>query len=627
MSEKILPTIFPFNLEVPEINYPERIEEELNDYTEKIKKDETLSPFEKEEILLAVDIARIGHYNQKRKKLDEGEEMPYIYHNLKMAQRALKNELNDPLLHILIWLHDVPEDAPRNFKDNYGIESDSNSWINYIINRYKSLEDELKKDGERGYDEDFLSVLEKSLKGLTKGDINNLSEEEREELRTTPLYELTEAYITRGGIKGKKGREEKLLPEQEDKIIETVYALENLFDYALISWKHWRVFLVKALDVWNNFEDPEYIREDKVLRGVIASNLAHILGWYSLEHEINIRLLRLINVLTLSIPGERERQTIPPQIEDIESMYNTMALQIRKWWRDNNIQELTQIDLSKAQAYVSLFADKTTARKVYLISITPDNESTETTYPKLKFIYTVADKDEIQTIQAILSPSGIIPRSKKWLRYFGEENDTFLYLWVINLIKPESEMLWLMNDRSRNRKHQNFFLHLRQAPTYIQVMQRDISSDISINDIPEAGILNSDLREINDLWKYHLRGIIMFLYSPSNLSLHNRYACFLHEGKLYFINSEIDIEEIKNLKTEKENSFLEELKVLVNCFEDYKGKKPRPKGGRKTLRYVLRTYRKGFSQRINFPARFFSLEKIIEYFSQKDEVKRDSKKI
>src|SRR3989344_1135128 len=105
-------------------------------------------------------------------------------------------------------------------------------------------------------------------------------------LYDTPIYKIIRAFVERGGILKAKG-ESRILRIEEERAVENVaFNLGINFEKALVSPDHWRIFLIKPLDIWHNFQSIEFVGREKLLRGRIAAGLTDWMGWHTLRSEL-----------------------------------------------------------------------------------------------------------------------------------------------------------------------------------------------------------------------------------------------------------------------------------------------------------------------------------------------------
>lgn len=96
------------------------------------------------------------------------------------------------------------------------------------------------------------------------------------------------AVAEKGGIKSKNHTQMEVRAinsKDEESLLKTLYNLELSFKSALKSPDHLRIILVKLLDIWSNFNSPDYISQVKKLRVFVAKSLAYYFGWDALGNE------------------------------------------------------------------------------------------------------------------------------------------------------------------------------------------------------------------------------------------------------------------------------------------------------------------------------------------------------
>ncbi len=520
--------------------YPQEFTTRLEDYKARIIRNDNLSDIEKGWILRAIRIAEYGHDTQVRKREVNGEKYPYVFHNLEMSERALDDGIDDPLLHVLIWLHDVPEDAPK-----YHQGTSSLDWIKYIDGAYKEELDSYtwSPRGRGGENITQAVALGEMLQAITSADIDVLEETRQQGLRRLALYEAIKAYVSRGGlgISKKEENEGKISSKSEKRILETVFNLKRIFNIGLSSPTYYRLFLVKMLDVWHNFKDPDLIREDKALRGIIAANLAHLFGWYSLESEIVEEVLLKVDIHTPNAAAREKDNS--EMMGELREQFDEQKGKIIKWWREKRerhgfpfslSEEIGNIDETGRIAHLMLttFLDKidsTLNKTLFLMRSQKDGD-----YPVPRFIEAVDhidDELERKILQLIGGRRG------------RDLSSDLIFSWLPNkLAGNRLEKVIYVNGNN----HSGFVLHFRsrEAPLLLSLFRSaDVGSftqiaqlDELFNKIPESGIFDgSSLKKgmLDNDWKYHVGGLLTFLFEPNDLIQHQRRVVpLLYNGQL-----------------------------------------------------------------------------------------------
>ncbi len=502
-----------------ENEYGEWFRKRLEVYRNKISENDKIYPEDKEWIFKAIEIAEYGHVNQFRKKAVNGEHPPYILHNLEMVERALQSGVDDPLLHVLIWLHDVPEDAPKSHKN-----TTPNDWIEYITDIYREDWDfdVFSPRGRGGESINQADALKTMLQAITSTEVDETSEEGLQDLA---VYKAIKKYVFSNSSKPSD--------KEEKDILETVFNLGRIFETGLSSPVYLRLFLVKVLDVWQNFKDPDLIRKDKALRGMIAANLAHLFGWYGLESEIIQKVSLKIDIHT---PDALSRTKDSSQaIKRLQGQFGEQIDEIIDWNKKNHW--FFQFTLSKeecdlvsteiddgcqqvAQVSLSTFLDK--AGSYYNSNLFSQGSRKDEDYPVPQFIMVADLTGEDRS------------RIDKLISYKSKSVDLTSFLAFSSLVnrfvEANKQVERVVYVKGNGRTHRGFVLRLRhyEYPTLVSLFR---SADMEkfkrveqleelFKSIPEAGIFDGgDLKQkmSKEDWLHHTRGILAFSYVPNSL--------------------------------------------------------------------------------------------------------------
>lgn len=180
-----------------------------------------------------------------------------------MAERAIKEPL-DYITTIATLLHDVSEDV---ILDKFKNKKD---WLDYIEKYFQQT--------QKG------KLIREIIEGVTQVKLpkNKLL---RKEIKESPLGKFFFAVAEKGGIKSKNHTQMEVRAinsKDEESLLKTLYNLELSLKSALKSPDHLRIILVKLLDIWSNFNSPDYISQVKKLRVFVAKSLAYYFGWDAL---------------------------------------------------------------------------------------------------------------------------------------------------------------------------------------------------------------------------------------------------------------------------------------------------------------------------------------------------------
>lgn len=475
---------------------------------------------DKEYILRALMIATVGHqYNlDSKNRLRKADNSPYIFHPLEIAERFVSGGF-DWITVASSLLHDVPEDVNL----GPGLKG-REKWLEIIRQEFA--------DTRKG------DLIAEIVDGVTE---KKVPEEQREKMRETSIYRMIRTFIVRGGVKGSKLRSRYDSYPDREAIDEVVFNLLSTFDAALKSPEHARIFLLKLVDIWHNFQTAEYIKTVKILRGKIAAGLAEWMGWYQMRSDLIEVLAEVADTTRPFAPSADIGQKYKPRDKD---------KRISDYLRDSKVV-IPEILQGRGVSPQSLNFQITWS----IIDSSGDSKrwhGTTLPYPEL-IVGMGRDSLDIFNSATQQSPDG---RRKNYFSLLDNSQVSGKKSWVrLNRIH-ERFSTFLATRLGRQRI--NYTLNIgsypgilvrfeSNEPKVIDFFHRE--KQINWQDIPEAGILNNLLRDRPEEWKTHLGAFISFLYDP-NLSLILKdieVAGLIYKGKLIFLDSRTVFKDLYNL--------------------------------------------------------------------------------
>lgn len=477
---------------------------------------------ERNQIDKALQIATVAHqYNWKegkrfRKKIDPetGERIPYIFHSLEVAEK-LVDEGFDWLTVSAALLHDVPEDVYL----GEGFDS-AEAWLNF-------LEKEFENTGQG-------QLLTEILRGLTKRALLEDGETRREEEKQTPMYKMIKGFIERGGIKGRRKKAIKPLTEEEEgAIVGVVRDLEHTFNSALQSPEHWRIFVIKIADIWNNLQD-KWVKPEKILRGRIAASLAEWMGWYEARSEI----IEMMAEIT---------DTTSPYAPDLAGKYTPFS----------NDKDLTSVREASEKIWPwrekFSFPFSESARPMVGWPVIHSDHGFPgwkgTTLPVPEVVVTV-ERDLLERFdsQAVFGDGRRAIFTGKVISTATQKGDSWARAKYLHLLTPTIVNMFGRLRRDYSLKIGNapaFILRLQSdEPCLIDLFKRDRGGPIDVGKVPEAGLFNNHLQR-TDFWDFHLASLIGFCYEPSAaVTLGRRVFAIFHQGKIYFFDGDLTFRQV-----------------------------------------------------------------------------------
>ncbi len=546
--------------------FPPSIDKRLHEYTQKILSDAMLSDQEKYAIFSAMYFSIYAHKSQTRKKKINGEHPPYIEHPLSMAERAWEEGLNDPLLHMIIWLHDAAEDAPKTYSGTTPEE-----WLKKVFTFLNGIP--LIRDWLNGYTEishitsysyTRREVLRDALLVLTK-QLQNI-----EEYPHFALKKITKAYVQRGGVHKPKDKGDPKLPSEiESKIRDTYSLLRGIIKMSSKSPDHLRILVVKVLDIWHNLEDPDLVSEIKRLRSIVGINIAYLLGWYSITREITTKSISIINLRHPLAPKIPELQAQESREEFLRE-FNNMANEAINYLGLKLPYSEREFPFINVDVVCRPFWDNISDLPALWFSKDINGENVYIPKPELvvgiRYPFNLT-QEKILKIAAELRVSTN--------QGYAEQN-MLLYPWLLREMFL-SRHIRLTNvppigtiiSQGISKHHKGFVLTLRDS-TQIPIMPIDLFKKSTISDpVWIAGefltapnitlFLNPFLgNNQEELTNMHATFFTDFLYHPNgSIMLGERRVVVLYQGKVFFLDAG--------------NILLKELIQALNPFgrEDY----------------------------------------------------------
>lgn len=515
-------------------------------------------PFDKDIIFRSLIFGTVAHqYNEVtkkrfRKEIRNGEPIPYIEHPIAMAERMVDTGI-DGLTVAAALLHDVPEDVKM------GDLQDSSEWLDAIQDVFNhSFPQELvgyAKDRHVG------DVLRELIDGATEKKIPDGMN--REDIRKISLHKMITRFVR--DSKPMEGSEQPKLSEEELNTVDDVaFNLHMLFEKALTSPDHWRIFLLKSTDIWQNFQTIDKVKLIKVMRGRIAAGLCDWIGWDSMRSDIIEKLAEVTDTNTPFTPEDATPSFPTAADRDLREVTDGVLRVLTGLGSDGRFSSVfsdvadlvANSDGRVTSQHASQFYEATSLdfasdigwpipqvgddfnrpwRKTTLplpvvkIKVPTDdakrfqNECTqhETVRVRVpadtqKGINTVEFRRYYQRQEDVIR--GVLQHPKPW---YGVHLDK---KYLFNLIVEKSEA-WSILDAFRVK-----------------------TPDIDPLSIPEAGIFSSQLAPIEydekrvDAWGNHIDQLISFLYDPNLPFRRGRSPVVLgYNGTITFMDAELSL--------------------------------------------------------------------------------------
>jgi len=491
-------------------------------------------------VIRALIIAAVSHQFNRRedKRIRKADNSPYINHPLEMAVRLAKEGF-DWLTVSTALLHDVPEDSDL----GKGLCT-KKDWIEALRNVFNAAGEKTKIKVGINLDRNAGDLLVELLDGvneekLSGRDIRELWSEEFMNYEDKSLFKMIEGFMEKGGVKSKRGRKmqvQEISMSDRNQLISVIYNLERLFDFALKSPDHWRIFLIKIADVWHNFQSPEYIQPVKILRGKIAAGLAEWMGWYGMRSEIIEMLSKVTDTTTVYAP---QIDGIKPQAKEwnliaLESEYEVILHNLRN--KDKNLKPISAIvgwplvnsgdygvDIERRWAGGSLLENS--------------SQEDESSLPVPEAVFIMPDDKFI----------------KKYEDYTGfriryPDSGTLKGYSTTLFTRRKTTVSALSGHFERKRLEYTVKVGNGQAvlcrfedggkPYLIDIFK---GKNVKPEDVPEAGLFNEVLRKNSREWAYHLEKLTAFLYDFNLPFAHGKEAestrAVSYKGNLLFLDA------------------------------------------------------------------------------------------
>lgn len=479
----------------------------------------------------------------------DGHEKPYIFHPLEIARRLVIDGF-DWITVAASLLHDVPEDVDlgegkKSKEDWFKIIRDE---FNYA-GRMNGLKAGINKDWEAG------DLLVELIDGVTERkfsaeDFTETGEFDR--IQKTALYKIFISYLERGGMVNPKREARHIYFEDKITVANVSYNLENIFDKALESPDHWRIFILKIADIWHNYQTIEAVKPEKILRGKIAASLAEWMGWYGMRSDI------------VELMG-RETDTVSPYSPDlgvkISSVYFAEQMEKEKEMLTEDARIiLNRLSKKKGRELLSDDIDVSFAgwpatsgddfNKLYKGDFNwfPPNETDPSSLPRPEVILTadfgkleshLSEDDRFKTKQGALGsiriPRGITSSRVSIGRHFTDKSR------IVTLLgrKRYDYSVKIGTNRA-------FAMRLEDNTKPYIVDLFKAGMNVTVDMIPEAAMFSNILKKTDDdLWYYHLPRLISFFYDMNTPFSHGdstkRVFLLLLKNNFFFVPSSTEI--------------------------------------------------------------------------------------
>lgn len=523
----VLPDRSPFNYFYEECEWNPIIKKKITEFMERVEHTGIYTSGERDLIGRALIMATVAHqYNydtesRYRKKTfpDTDEAVPYIFHPIEIAKRLVMDGF-DWITVAASLLHDVPEDA--DLGDGMNTKED---WLRLIRNefnfagRINNIKVGINQDTEAG---DLLVDL---IDGVTEKKFDfSAGEKDREEylrIRETPLYKIIFSFVERGGQSNPKANAREVSYEEKYAIASVTHNLEFLFNTALKSPDHWRIFILKIADIWHNFQSIEMIKSTKILRGKIAANLAEWMGWYEMRSEI-IRMLAEETDTTSPYSPDLGGKVSPSSSDsnvdkDLERIEKDAETIIGKLTQRTGWSSLKRAEIRAGwpvdcrEDFRMLYHSKPNWKSAEAVDIT--------SLPVPEVIVKIEDLKNLDTrleendLFRLRKSLGVVevPRKKLVQGYSParfSRHDTNISQFLRNAF---GRVRYDYTATIGNESSFGFRLEDSSQPYIIDLFRGN--SSVTPEAIPEAGLFNNRLQGVDpELWRYHLVRLIPLFY-------------------------------------------------------------------------------------------------------------------
>lgn len=448
---------------------------------------------------------QFNRVEKRRTRKSDGQ--PTILHSIEMAEFQLETGIKDWLTIAATLFHDVPEDS--DLGEGLAPQPDyqkENPWFRIIREEFNDLGGE-KKFGLYGkwHAGDLLAEL---VHGATEQELPFFTRE-RGQLWDMPLFKMIDGYMNKGGVRGKDLSVKKVDDKERNEIYKVVYNTQRLFDAALTSPDHWRIFFIKIADIWHNLKTPEWVKPVKHLRGRLAASLADWMGWYQARSEIIKSLSTEINVLSPYKPqADEQNWPLTPYGDDFDYIE-----EIRRY--SSEVLRTLSHELKE----VSLKYPATVGWPI-VNSDKPYEGGVNGKYlpfPEMVISMTA------EHVDAMIS----IGKGRAHLKHYSfsdylnytKNGVRNAYLARYNYYESDAAK----SGRLMGRKRVDFLVQqggdnvftLRLESNEPHIVDLFKGSKLRLGRIPEARLFNRRVRANNAFWDYHLAALIGFFYEPN----------------------------------------------------------------------------------------------------------------
>lgn len=553
----VLPERSPFNYFFEECEWNPIIKKKVQGFMEKVEYIGVYNSCERDMIGRALMMATVAHqYNNDRDSRyrketfpNTSEHIPYIFHPIEIAERLITDGF-DWITVCASLLHDVPEDA--DLGDGLNSKED---WLNIIRNefnyagRINNIKVGMNQDLEAG---DLLAEL---IDGVTEKKFHfSAGEKDRDEylrIRQIPLYKIIFSFVERGGSNNPKALARDVTYEERLAIASVTHNLEILFNAALKSPDHWRIFILKIADIWHNYQSIEMVKSSKILRGKIAANLAEWFGWYGMRSEIIRKLGQETDTASAYSPdigGNASPGNYPTYIDrDLDGIAQDANAIVRKlssvdgWSRAKRATVETGwpvtsiVDLGRLYGHANPrwkspgdWQSSTLIRPQVIIGI-EDLVDLEKHLP---------ENDPFR-LRHNLAYRITIPKTvlkKGYVRSSIVRSDTHISQFMTNALGRRR-----FDYRVNMGMWNNWSLRIEdRSKPYIKDLFRN-GFTYTPDMVPEAGLFNNLLRSDSSRWNYHVTALISMLYDVntpfSRGELSSELYALSWQGNILFINT------------------------------------------------------------------------------------------
>lgn len=473
--------------------------------------------FERDLILRANILATVAHqFNRKEeKRIRKSDGSPYIFHSLEMAERLVKDGF-DWLTVAATLLHDVPEDVDL----GRGLKG-KKVWIDVIRREFNLVSEAngvivgINKDRKAG------DLLVQLIEGVTEKDFDfNIGGRDRGELDRISegaLFKIIKAYVERGGLINPKDLGRSISIEERNAIAAVTYNLEKIFEAALQSPDHWRIFIIKIADIWQNYQTIDFVKPAKILRGKIAANLAEWMGWYEMRSAIISLLAEETDTTATYSPDLGDK--IPPSQSDSRVEKDIMQLKTDAFFIIDRLFSRSQ---DKALKRAEVFAGWPVLcnfdyRMLYHYghSWRSPGAYDKTSLPIPEVIIKIDDLQDRDLSENF--------RTRKWLGWMriprphlksGAASTNFgVYQTTVSQFVRNAFGRERYDYKVSIGNEASFTLRLEDnsQPHIIDLFRNNAS--VRPEMIPEVGLFNNLFKDIDiHLWRYHLERLISLFY-------------------------------------------------------------------------------------------------------------------